>query len=77
MDRVQRLMDRLMHACASYDDYGGDLWSRGLEVIQRKYQVAIWLSRFEYAGSDVVRTDGGEVTVAIQHDWNEAEQGKK
>ena len=44
---VKTLMTRLWNACKIKPEFGGDLWGRGLEVIQRNRGVIIYLSKFE------------------------------
>lgn len=50
-NKVKNLMGRLWDACRRKPELGGDLWGRGIEVIQRKYGVRIWLSGFESEGA--------------------------
>lgn len=47
MTRICRLLDRLWLVCRNKPDFGGDLWNRGVAVIERKQGVRIWLDKFE------------------------------
>ena len=58
--RVEVLLYRLFAACRRLPDFGGDLWSRGLRVIERKCSVEIWLDSF--VPSDVTE---GEMPQAV------------
>jgi hypothetical protein len=58
-------MDRLARICFSkpYTDDFGYLWHKGLMVIQRKYGVTIYLSRFEPANMIEGECPSTEVTI--------------
>jgi len=62
-NRVERLMHRLFCACCRLPDYGGDLWSRGLDVIQRKTGSVIYLSRFEPSGMTEGEAPTAQITI--------------
>jgi hypothetical protein len=63
---VQQLMIRLWAACQALPDFGGDLWARGMEGIQRNRGVDIWLSGFKPAGMVKGETPSAEIFVS-QH----------
>ncbi len=59
---VNRLLQRLVNACAA-KQWSDDTWSRGVEVIQRKYNIQVWLSKFEPSG--FIQTEQPIVTLSI------------
>ena len=65
MTTVQELLARLWEACRHREDFGGDLWSRGLQVIQRNRDVVIYLSRFRPSDIEVAETSLAQVSITV------------
>ncbi len=60
---LQTAMERLCAACSRLPDFGGDLWSRGIERLEAEYGVIIYLSRFEPDG--MTEGEMPETTITI------------
>lgn len=67
MTSIKILLERLLKACQRRPDMGGDLWSRGIEVIQRRRSVLIYLSKFQ--PTDVQANEAPEMTITITGDY--------
>lgn len=63
MNNVGILMMRLLDACNRLPDMGGDLWARGIEVIERKYGVDISLASFVPSG--MIESEQPTATITI------------
>lgn len=62
-------MQRLFAAICRLPDFGGDTWAKGIEVIQRKYGVVIWLSKFQ--PTEMQAGESPKTTITIEHNWCE------
>ena len=64
-DRLTMLLNRLWRVCESKPEFGGDLWGRGLQVLERKFGMKVWLSAFEPLGMSEGEVSASDVTVAV------------
>lgn len=62
-EHTKRLLDRLWRACSKLPNYGGDLWGRGLNVLERKYNINVFLT--DYVPSDMIEGEQESVNVTI------------
>lgn len=59
------LIQRLWYACQRLPDYGGDMFSRGKEIIERKYGVVCYLNSFKPVGAHDGEMASTEVEITM------------
>ncbi len=62
--RIRCLMTRLWNICNGIE-FKGELWHRGLSVIERKFDVILYLSSFEPQGIVLGEKPASEITITV------------